>query len=384
MITAFSVHGLWGDDGVRLTQDLHRLPPNIARAVVAALGERLHLHPLEKATPATHSFPDPVSPELFVLLERARADFQRHGARLVAEIGKLLNAGQLLPLDERNEKLLRELFADHEVGMVAEFAGHHWDSDRLRRLVKAGLVRADYAETATLPLGYRLGKGLEVLRPMQIAEDQEPALASIVERALRVPLTDADHTAIRHIRQRGAAYMRVPIARAQAGVSRELTAEEYRLVRGTIAHGLRKNRSTAQVTADLTAAAMHTQLTNDLDRVARTELHAAKSQGAFEELKSQSQRLGEQDPWVARQCDARACTHCRRLFGVGRDVKPYRLSEVEANTLAGGNFGRKAADYVPVIGPLHPQCRCAPWFVWSQDLVDDIEDLADLVESMFG
>jgi hypothetical protein len=382
----FAVEGEWGPDGIELAQDLHKLPPRIGKAVVAALGARLDvcLHDLEKAVQPKGDQPDPMAPELFVLLQRARRDFRKHGTRLVAELVKLMDAGRLLPMDENNEALLRELFADHEVGIVAEFAGRHHDTDRLRRLVLEGLVRPDYAETAAIPLSYRLGKGLQALKPVQVATNQAPALRAVVRKALDVDLSPDDKVALRHVQQRGAEYMRVQVARGQANVLRRLTDEEKRRVRGATAAAIRDNKGARELEQDLKDAAVGTQMTNDMERVARTELHFAKGQAAFEKLRNEADNIGDDDPLVARQTDGRACKHCRRIFGVGRDIKPYRMSEVEANTLAGGNFGRKAEDWVAVIGPVHPKCRCPPYHIWSPGLAEDVQDLADLVESMLG
>ena len=41
--------------------------------------------------------------------------------------------------------------------------------------------------------------------------------------------------------------------------------------------------------------------------------------------------------------------------GLGSAPKVFRLDELKAN---GTNVGRKAAEYQPVVGPLHPWCRC--------------------------
>jgi len=99
-------------------------------------------------------------------------------------------------------------------------------------------------------------------------------------------------------------------------------------------------------------------------------------------LKGEANRLQEDDPLIARQVDGRACKHCIRVFGKGRDIIPYRLSVVEANSLAGANFGVPAAEWVAVVGPLHPNCRCPPYFRYSEGLMDDVEELADLIDAL--
>ena len=46
----------------------------------------------------------------------------------------------------------------------------------------------------------------------------------------------------------------------------------------------------------------------------------------------------------------------------------FKLSELKAN---GTNVGRKVADYLPVVGSLHPRCRCTlnkfqDGYVWNE------------------
>lgn len=53
-----------------------------------------------------------------------------------------------------------------------------------------------------------------------------------------------------------------------------------------------------------------------------------------------------------------ACDHCVRVYlssGRGSQPKIFLLKTVINN---GSNIGRKAKDYKPSVGPLHPHCRC--------------------------
>lgn len=56
-----------------------------------------------------------------------------------------------------------------------------------------------------------------------------------------------------------------------------------------------------------------------------------------------------------------ACKHCKRLFLINpyseQTSEPivFLLKDIIAN---GNNIGRKAADYLPTISPIHPYCRC--------------------------
>src|SRR4030065_441071 len=91
----------------------------------------------------------------------------------------------------------------------------------------------------------------------------------------------------------------------------------------------------------------------DLKRIAVTEIGFARHQGQADSLK---RKYKGEDIFVARIPNPDACEHCVRLF-IGPDGQPriFKLSTLEAN---GSNVGRKARDWRPVIGPIHPNCVC--------------------------
>lgn len=87
------------------------------------------------------------------------------------------------------------------------------------------------------------------------------------------------------------------------------------------------------------------------DRIARTELQQAHNEGvAITALRDDGEGAR-----VARIPESGACDHCLRLFT--EDGKPiiFRVVDLLEN---GTNVGKKAADWLPTIGPVHPQCRC--------------------------
>lgn len=106
----------------------------------------------------------------------------------------------------------------------------------------------------------------------------------------------------------------------------------------------------------------------DWDRVAVTELQAAKNEGRIAAIKRTSD---VDDPIVYKIPAPDACSHCVRLH-LGPDGLPrlYRLSTLDAN-----NAGRKKADWRAVRGPTHPSCSCVLATVprgWGFDETGDL------------
>jgi hypothetical protein len=92
----------------------------------------------------------------------------------------------------------------------------------------------------------------------------------------------------------------------------------------------------------------------DLGRIADFVLHTA-----FDEGRSMNMmREGGDQALVYKDVYAGACHHCTRLLltgGVGSEPKLFTLAELKAN---GTNVGKKVGNWLPVIGPVHPWCRC--------------------------
>ncbi len=87
-----------------------------------------------------------------------------------------------------------------------------------------------------------------------------------------------------------------------------------------------------------------------------------------------SDKYGE-DALVAKNVYSGACKYCISAYltgGIGSQPKIFKLSTLKAN---GSNIGRKSADYKPVIGNHHPECRCTLFsvdnrFDWNEKKQD--------------
>ncbi len=93
----------------------------------------------------------------------------------------------------------------------------------------------------------------------------------------------------------------------------------------------------------------------DFDRIVQYVSETAYQEGKVAHILKYS---GEDDPLVYKTVFDGACRHCIRLYltsGLGSEPKIFKLSELRQN---GTNIGRKVDDWLPIIGPTHPYCRC--------------------------
>ena len=92
----------------------------------------------------------------------------------------------------------------------------------------------------------------------------------------------------------------------------------------------------------------------DFGRISDFVLHSAFDQGRAAGI----EREKGKDALVYKDVYAGACKHCIQQFltaGLGSQPKIFKLSQLQAN---GTNVGKKVNNWLPVIGPLHPWCRC--------------------------
>lgn len=92
----------------------------------------------------------------------------------------------------------------------------------------------------------------------------------------------------------------------------------------------------------------------DLGRIAETELQNAYEYGKAAAFKEE---FGDKRVYY-KQVYPGACQHCIRLYltnGIGSEPRLFTYQELLDN---GTNIGKKTKDWKPVLGTVHPFCRC--------------------------
>lgn len=344
------------------------------------LGDDMH-----KAVKPMGEAPDPRLGELVTLIEHARESWDQYGQQLTEKVVELLEAGKLLPLTPKNEQALRALFDDHRVTLLLELQGAEAAGRaKLRALQRAGLVSPEIVKAGGYTeIAYRLGRGLDLLK-LHERKVNRPSLEQALEAALRTDLDEEDVRAIGYAQRQAGEYIRRPIRQSLTRTHRLLWNHELASIREGMADYV-ENPQEEPLKRRLRRAVKATSLTNDLDRIARTELQYAHGWGAYRKLKVQAQEeLGEDDPKVYRLASVNACRHCLRIWGPPSQPIPYRLSELERHEARGGNFGVPAAQWGPTIGPVHPNCACAPIAYYDEQMAPAIAAAAQEVLDTFG
>ena len=342
-----------GDD-IHLHTDLRKADACTHEPILRALAQHLGFDtvPMQKAY--RDKRPDPRYPELSRLIRDARRNWDAWGPRLVQEVQELLDGGRLLPMSASTQSALEELFRDNVVRLQLSFAGFAPDLKRTGRLVSQGLVDP---ERAHVPVAFRLGRGLRALELQRVNPDAAPPLEELLEEALTVELTRQDEEALSYARKRAALYVRKPAEHVRSELGRVLNDFDVGAMRHVISDAVAARATPDELERDLRSAMAGTVVqTNNMERIARTELAFAHSFGAYRALKADAEAAGIIDPEVFKFVSPGACEDCRRIWGPPADPIRYLLSFVERREAAGGNFGLPRSQWGPVVGPVHPNC----------------------------
>ena len=171
-----------------------------------------------------------------------------------------------------------------------------------------------------------------------------------------IPLTESERGAMQMASLNAGQYCRglgnkVDVATGATLIEadRELRARFEGDIRTATEENIAKRQTVEQLKSDLGWATK--DWARDLKRIAVTEKVTAMNQGTADHFRK---RYGP-DTLVAKRAMPDACPHCQRLYNGPNGPRVFKLSTLEGN---GTNVGRKANDWVAVIGATHPNCQC--------------------------
>lgn len=278
---------------------------------------------------------------------------------------------------------LREIIGDHHEAYVAGMVSPSLLAPtELLRLIEAGILPPELQHIAAplpgepvppkvarpIATAYQYGRQLAAARGPREEAGQREATYEEQQRQPELPLSPAEREAVHWAEEHVAEYVRALSKRVQADLtgavvaqavahSREadvvgessLTQED---IQGVVVGNLKKREAWRKIVTDLGDESG--DWARDLGRIAATEKTRAVQEG-------QARGMMKEHPGgnnVAKVPAPGACKHCVRLHltgGPGSPPKVFPLSELAAN---GSNVGRKAADWLATVGPVHPWCEC--------------------------
>lgn len=271
----------------------------------------------------------------------------------------------------RQKREIEKAIRDHHLAFAAEILGPEAISEEdYARLSASGKIRK-----SVLPKNADAATASVVLGKLSIEGDPEAVASMSPDNFWRshLPasrLSEAEKEAAEIVRDNAGALVRSLGDRIDAKTRQVLLEADSKLrktlttsMRREVARGIIEHRSAEEVSKKLASIAK--DASRDWLRVAATELHNAVEEGkATAIIKSLPEGS---DPLVFKRPFGDACPYCKLLYLKSDGVTPrvFRMSDLASN---GTNHLRKArrptlrgenaTEWLPVIGAMHPWCKC--------------------------
>lgn len=218
----------------------------------------------------------------------------------------------------------------------------------LDSLKSLGLARESVRNLVADPLA--VGRLVALIPP---SVRRSLSLDDVLKRAKEVlPQTAVERRAIEYAQEHAGTYISgirdMTLRDATAATARSRTAA-LRAVRSGVSNAIATRQTRSELKTSLFDAIDNK--TRDWQRIAHTEINNAIQNGIHGEILDE----GGPDQMVYKRPAPDACIHCKRLFL--KDEGTPRIFRVKS--LDDSNVGRKAAEWEPTIGSVHPWCFTA-------------------------
>ncbi len=259
---------------------------------------------------------------------------------------------------------LAQIIRDHHTAIIIAGVGPEAvPAAEVKRLIAAGIVPKSALKIIDDAHSYGvLLAELGTLRSRDTAKkfSYDAFKKRLAKRPL--PLTPGEHDAIEYAKHHCATYV-TGLGNKLADDCTTIAIEadkkqrqQYQgVIREEVAASIERRGAWRQVASEIGHRTK--DWARDLKRIAATEKQRAMQEAFANRLK---EREGG-DPrniLVAKIPAGDACDHCVRLHltgGQGSKPRIFRLSDLQAN---GSNHGRRAAQWMATVGPVHPWCAC--------------------------
>lgn len=264
---------------------------------------------------------------------------------------------ELLEMIDRNQALV----------LGREFGIEYLTSYELQLLNDVGIdLETLYSfQNDTIYKSFHFGLLADSLAELSLAKTlQYKDLYQYIKSGKYIPLTEVEKATIQSVKNQSLASLRgvkTKIFQDVYGILNFPTREaQEQFIKKEVARGVEYKKTTRQIANEI--AHKTGDWSRDFDRIVQYMSQSAYEHGKAAKL----EREHGEDAYVYKTVYYGACKHCIRLYltnGLGSEPKVFKLSELKAN---GSNIGRKVADWLPTLDPLHPYCRCTLMFISGQ------------------
>lgn len=190
-----------------------------------------------------------------------------------------------------------------------------------------------------------------------------------------IPLTNQEQLVINSLKQKTYGHLKdlgqkigSDVRNTLENENQKRRAQVEKLISKELIEGAENRKALKEIMSNL--AKKTEDWGRDWGRIVETELHNAEEEGRAADIKKNSTR---EDPLVYKLPFPGACRHCIKAYltnGLGSRPIVFKLSQLMSN---GTNIGVNQKEWKPVLGSMHPFCRCPleevpEGFIWDENL----------------
>ena len=231
---------------------------------------------------------------------------------------------------------------------------------------------ARYSTSGKVDEMFRLGLLAEALGQENVRSMPYNKLKQVLSSGKFLPLTTAEKGALESVRFQSYNDIKGLGNRVSKDFSQvfiyvdaKLRSSYQKIIREEAEQAVAQRKTAKELSSILKAKTK--DWARDFDRIADYIMHSALDSG----ISQQILKTHGADAEVYKDVYPGACQQCVKAYlsgGIGSRPKIFKLREIIAN---GNNIGRKQADWLPVIGPHHPWCRCTLQYKFEDTEWDD-------------
>ena len=257
-----------------------------------------------------------------------------------------------MALTKRQIEKIQRAIKSRTLAFVHEAIGERaLTRGEIRQLKELGLLRSNVRNLVMEP--YAFGK-LIALTDRRKATDMSYDEARRRVKENLIPKTAVERRAIEYAQDHAGQYIRAlgtTLSTTATTTTARAGMDALRAVKKEVVGALKNRKTVSELKTALFSAVDDTY--RDWHRVAFTEMNDAIQNGIYEEIKRQSDD-GE-NQLVYKRPNPDGCKYCKALYLDADGITPkiFRLRD-----LAPSNVGRKAKDWLPTVGSIHPWCSC--------------------------
>lgn len=174
-----------------------------------------------------------------------------------------------------------------------------------------------------------------------------------------IPLTKVEEYALESIKKQSLSDIKANKGRIFQDLNNIISSKEKgkrvayeKVIRDEISEGLLKQKTVGEISREL--GKKTGDWSRNFARIVEFQSHAALSEGRVANIERMGCKKLYMDVYPG------ACKYCVKLYltgGIGSEPIIFDINEIKKN---GNNIGRKASEWLAVIPPNHPWCRCHP------------------------